>query len=280
MCEYFFHLIRNSDETDVISIPDFEGIILNNTNKYFSPHNITFNYLGHDFIDNSDYKIIENENEFIELTEVQDVPNAINVYIVSNIYNGWVGATVGKPSRKMVIRRLYVTENTFSHELGHCLYLYHTHETSLGVESKDGSNCAIAGDLICDTPADPGLDDEIVNSSCLYTGGGGYYPDTHNIMSYTQLHCMSHFTHEQGNRMRQALDKSRVIAKVKNVTNVTNQDIIINTTLSSRNCDMSLQNINISDGVELVIHAGNSISIDGYFFTGVNAKLNIDNVIP
>lgn len=41
------------------------------------------------------------------------------------------------------------------HEVGHVLGLYHPFETQFGNECTDGSNCATAGDRICDTPASP-----------------------------------------------------------------------------------------------------------------------------
>ncbi|MBK9047683.1 MAG: hypothetical protein IPL74_13565 [Bacteroidetes bacterium] len=80
--------------------------------------------------------------------------------------------------------------STLAHELGHYLGLYHTHETSNGVEYVNGSNCGTAGDLLCDTPADPNLF-SCSNSSCQYTCptltdplGQFYSPLMDNIMSY------------------------------------------------------------------------------------------------
>lgn len=85
-------------------------------------------------------------------------------------------------------------EETSPHELGHCLNLLHTHSTSNGIEYINGSNCSTAGDLVCDTPADPELNSTNVDSSCNYFGGGGYNPLTNNIMSYSPFGCREHFT--------------------------------------------------------------------------------------
>lgn len=57
--------------------------------------------------------------------------------------------------------------STLAHELGHYFSLLHTHSTSNGDELVDGSNCLNAGDLFCDTPADPRLSSSIVNSLCV-----------------------------------------------------------------------------------------------------------------
>lgn len=78
------------------------------------------------------------------------------------------------------------------HEFGHYFGLYHTAETRFGIERVDGSNCAEAGDKVCDTPADPG---ELFSVYVNYTGcrmagfkeeGSAleYAPMINNYMSY------------------------------------------------------------------------------------------------
>lgn len=51
---------------------------------------------------------------------------------------------------------------------------YNTSTTTTTTVANDtrapGSNCASAGDLLCDTPADPGLSETTVDTSCQYTG--------------------------------------------------------------------------------------------------------------
>jgi len=94
-------------------------------------------------------------------------------------------------------------DSTFSHEVGHYFHLFHTHETFYGAECVDGSNCPTAGDLICDTSADPNLSG-LVTSSCVYKGtatdtchSDPYSPPVHNMMSYSQKLCRDFFTSEQ-----------------------------------------------------------------------------------
>lgn len=97
---------------------------------------------------------------------------------------------------------------TFIHEVGHNLGLYHTHETAFGTENvaRSGSqkNCTTAGDRMCNTPADPNLYGYAVNySTCQYTGGQRdrynvpYAPATNNYMSYVWHKCQSKFMREQ-----------------------------------------------------------------------------------
>jgi len=86
-----------------------------------------------------------------------------------------------------------------AHELGHFFGLLHTHETFRGRELADGSNCKIAGDLICDTPADPNLG-AVDLDGCTYTAnfvdfkGNQYRPDPTNIMSYAPIRCTNRFS--------------------------------------------------------------------------------------
>lgn len=108
-----------------------------------------------------------------------------------------------------------------AHELGHVLGLMHTHDTVFGAELVDGSNCAMAGDLICDTPADPNLylPDMMNYASCTYIGtaldanGDAYQPSTTNIMSYAPC-VLSTFAPGQAQVMQYVLDNVKTNLRV------------------------------------------------------------------
>jgi hypothetical protein len=94
---------------------------------------------------------------------------------------------------------------TLAHEMGHFWGLEHTFENA-GQELANGSNCATAGDQICDTPADPYSSPDIVYvTDCIFTWmgldpNGDYYdPDVGNIMSYYD--CTCHFSYQQYQKM-------------------------------------------------------------------------------
>ena len=78
------------------------------------------------------------------------------------------------------------------HEFGHFFGLYHTFEEAFGKELISGKDCEQTGDMICDTPADPGPVYEVyVNySRCDMLGyrdaeqGAEYHPLINNYMSY------------------------------------------------------------------------------------------------
>jgi hypothetical protein len=114
--------------------------------------------------------------------------------------------------------------STLPHEIGHALGLYHTFEKTFGEEKISRGaqiecvNCSFAGDLLCDTPADPHSDkydtDNYINSNCEYYGSTSqfcdgeellYKMDPTNIMAYGRRPCRDHFTLGQGGRMRDVL---------------------------------------------------------------------------
>lgn len=113
---------------------------------------------------------------------------------------------------------------SIEHEMGHTLALRHTHQ---GGELVDGSNCATAGDQVCDTPADPGLNGTNV-IGCVYVGtavdanGQPYTPLTNNFMSYAPNSCRTAFTPGQVDRMNNYLNTTGFwINRIDSVRDIT-----------------------------------------------------------
>jgi len=102
--------------------------------------------------------------------------------------------------------------STLTHELGHSFSLLHTHSSSNGEELVNGSNCSSAGDLLCDTPADPKLSSSTVSSNCEYIGTeldnqqNAYSPDPKNFMSYSRKECRTLFSPQQLAQMQDYYD--------------------------------------------------------------------------
>jgi len=149
-------------------------------------------------------------------------PDRLDVYIYPTASN-IAGVAGGIPSDYFAIgEQRLLNWITFSHEIGHCLGLYHTHQgfnadcSSGNNENIDGSNCTTAGDLICDTPADPLSDPWNTNNidtlTCTFVantltdcnGDSPYDPLLNNIMSYAGI-CRSVFTTDQFDVMRAEL---------------------------------------------------------------------------
>lgn len=179
------------------------------------------------FINNTNLFNIDNEIELTFLWSTDVIQDSVNVYFVNQLAALDGGSICGIASFSYLpIQGVTVANSctpsqgnstTFAHELGHYFDLYHTHETAVGVECPDYSNCAVAGDLVCDTPADPNLGqsgqlDSFV--TCNHVGNGmacgdSYNPDTGNAMSYAGP-CRDHFSYEQGVRAAATLNNIRM----------------------------------------------------------------------
>lgn len=144
----------------------------------------------------------------------RNIPDVLNIYFVNRVLNedellcGYARFPWTDEEYVVVANSCALDGSTLSHGIGHFLGLWHTHETISGVELADGSNCKYEGDEICDTPADPRLSTQNVDSSCNYTGNerdsndDPYEPDPTNIMSYSRTACRTNFTDEQIIRMK------------------------------------------------------------------------------
>jgi len=213
-------IIRTSD--GMISSASIE--LLNQSidaaNEYFRFSKIYFHYCGKpSYLDDDEYFYLTlDEGE--RLNEQLHLKNTINIYISESITESYPDGTFGlfcgiasfpKPeteTRYILIKGSCLEDPTLlSHELGHFYGLYHTHETAFGEELVSKLNCEIAGDFLCDTPADPLLNN--TNTfNCSYFGqdvdpmGDAYRPDTRNIMSYAPIGCRSMFSWQQSFRMR------------------------------------------------------------------------------
>lgn len=121
-------------------------------------------------------------------------------------------------------------ENIAAHEVGHNLFLLHTHhakgiynhnngsvndkcdQESVNQSRKNGLfcndtgtlKCEINGDKLCDTPADPNIQAFLTQNGCTISTlpgqqwpdlwGDYFTPSTSNIMSYSALDCISNWS--------------------------------------------------------------------------------------
>ncbi len=205
------HIIGASNGALAIDSSDvFDELAI--VNDLYSAANIHFVQCGLiNYIYDNDYvTFVKNADE--GLCDINDNPTALNIYFVPNlikIVNGVEDDLCGYAYNFDIKNRLLMDKgcatngSTLAHELGHSFSLLHTHSTSNGYEHANGTNCSIAGDLLCDTPADPKLSNSTVNTSCEYTGAeldnqqNPYLPDTENIMSYSRKSCRIHFSPKQ-----------------------------------------------------------------------------------
>lgn len=282
-----FHIIRTSSHIgglDVSNIP----IIINNLNEYYINAKILFYTCGEvDYIDDDSYyyTAYNYHTQRTELENNYNYPNVINMYFFPSMTSGSYGLAgvsvfPGDTNNSISIANSYALDTTIPHEMGHYFNLFHTHETAIGVEfvtRGQYANCLNAGDLCCDTPADPNLFDySIVNSFCQYIGnlrdprGELYEPDPTNIMSYNPYEsCLTHFTDEQYSRIRAAAyHPSRYsMAHIQNIRDLT---ISGNYTISEGS--INLKNIQLQNA-HLVLEYCDEIVIESDFNMDKNSIL-------
>lgn len=188
----------NITEQDILDAID-------STNKDFAPICLSFEICEFIYVNNFQYDNFEKPKDEPEMMTLYYKPQIINMYFVMDIVNepqcGYAYMPTGPDL--VVIKKTCIPGLVISHELGHFFGLYHTFENGFGQEFANESNCLTAGDLLCDTEADP---QGSVDGACNYTGpyfdpNNEYYlPPVDNIMSYYD-DCRCRFTSDQYIRM-------------------------------------------------------------------------------
>ena len=212
-----FHIVRTSAGHGGLTPTRICGA-LDDLDAYFAPVGIQFYLAGPlDFIDDDAfYYDIDTPAEIDALRRTNRIAGTINLYFTPHLANPngefcGISSFTWSPVQGIVMHNdctaVWWNHTTLPHELGHYFDLLHTHETAIGWECVDGSNCAAAGDLLCDTPADPGLGTHNVDADCVYVGtetdpchNDPYAPDPVNLMSGSRPLCRSSFTSHQSAR--------------------------------------------------------------------------------
>jgi len=218
------HIVTNDDGSGGIEINDILSE-LDEVNAYFQNSFVEFfvcddvNYINSSSLYDFDS---DTQQDLLFSNHQSDI---LNIYFVNDISFGAGGACgyTYLPGNSNQYYDAIVMDNdcttstdgtTLTHEFGHHLNLIHTHgpqNGSLTDELVSGTNCSFAGDLLCDTPADPQLGNNNVNNvNCLYSVSGTpptdaqgnlFDPDTSNIMSYAPQACTNTLSDEQYARM-------------------------------------------------------------------------------
>ena len=275
-----YHIFRNSSGEMTLSVSETQNMT-NMLNNAYAIANIQFYSC-----DNVD--VITNNN-YYDFTLSQssglaeyDNPNAINVYLfntISNYDNSYAGYGYfpWSGTNRVYIAKNYANETTVLHEFGHYFGLLHTHDTQNGEELIDGSNCETAGDKICDTPADPGLNfNNSVDCNCNYIGnetqnGIPYSPSTINIMSYSRRECRTQFTSGQISVIQYYAQSTRFyLVDTESITNrtITGSETYVNDIVE-------VENTKVQSGGSLIIDFCESTTLNGPFEVELGATLEI-----
>lgn len=203
----YAYICRDSEENPVCTAADIAAL-MPSVNAAFEPIGFSFNVCK--VIDVPDYRY-RNINT-LTIAELQDLhyqAEVINLYFTANTSPAEGLSFMpgpGEPDQVAVGDTVFDNggEVFLIHQLGHFFGLYHTSGPGLfGIELADGSNCSTAGDLLCDTEADP---DGTFGSNCIHQApitdpaGNRYAPPYDNYMSSLSS-CRCRFTNEQYQRM-------------------------------------------------------------------------------
>ncbi|MCY7357279.1 MAG: GEVED domain-containing protein, partial [Rudanella sp.] len=226
------HIFRRSNGTGGMTLNSLNNVLAL-TNKFYFDNGsgIQFYFCGTspDYINNDALFLAFPSNDESS-ADSRDATNAMNVYLVNVFDDSRILGFANFPNNSVQSTRSFIRTGSLSdsyigsyvlnHELGHNFNLYHTFQgnspsnTPELVTRGSDANCTFAGDLICDTPADPfgrnGATSSIVNGCEVYTGtitdpnGQPYNPQMANIMSYYDG-CNSLFTAGQFERIQGGL---------------------------------------------------------------------------
>ncbi len=294
----FIHIVRRDDGSGGQTQEEVNTALSILVSDY-EQHNICFSLFDINEIKNSNlYNLQPPFNGFFDSDsdgkfdnlESYCNSNVIDIFLFANDKLNY-GKASGIPGTSLVLGGVYedqyqnsinlVTSHIISHEMGHCLGLFHTFHglcESGCRELVDGSNCDICGDYVCDTPPDPQTFQ--YNEDCSWNGntcgvpnedenGDPYNPDMNLIMMYSLPTCMTEFTNGQENRMLDHLETSTLLSNVIVPNDVFLSNILINNgefiLYHSIVNIISQDNIIIETGGDMIYRAGSSITINEEF---------------
>ncbi|RYY68860.1 MAG: hypothetical protein EOO13_11150 [Chitinophagaceae bacterium] len=227
MIRVYFHILKNDNGSNPAASLQEVQLEFQQLQTDFAPNNICFAYMGVDSINSTllNNSLDSDNPTMVNILASFNVPNCINIYYMWQL-PGVGGSAFQIPSNFCAVARGSLVADglrVVSHEVGHCLGLLHTFETSQGLENINGSNCITAGDRVCDTPADPYsyLGQPCFSSNmCAYTGfcpdlngATNYTPPYNNIMNYWGNNgcTITSFTSGQYSRINSFLSSSNLL---------------------------------------------------------------------
>lgn len=243
---------------------------LENMQSFYAPMDICFKLIAIEQINSTDLNAHNTDHEESELA-VHLIPKCMDIFVHRSLYNDdhtLNGNAYDIPNDYLSIVGSAAADtnniSTLAHEMGHCFGLYHTFETSTGSENATRSgglceNCSFAGDLLCDTPADPHSDSydtgNHIDANCNYTGtiqdgcGDTYHMDPHNIMAYGSRPCRDDFTSGQGQRMRAFINSESILSDCVSPQDITlpvimNQNYVLGWQIHTARNSILVQGIN------------------------------------
>ena len=234
------HVAVDSLNRDPVASEAFINEMLEETSEFFSPICLSFSACEINIIDdNYAYSNLQSaplslEARIDKMEALFHKPMRINIFVVDSIQDVECGLGRFEGIKTATDANVIIELNNcpddrashnLAHQLGHLFGLYDTYHEDHPPELVNGDNCEIAGDLICDTPADPygraiPIPDDTTTYALSYLRGCEfvfealdpneeyYQPDVGNIMS--AYPCKCGFTREQYLKMAEVYFSSSV----------------------------------------------------------------------
>jgi len=289
----YIHVVRRSNGTGGQSENDVNQAV-NILNADFNPHNIYFQKVGEiDYINSDSYYYTPNATIYT----VNNHSDGIDIYLFDDsAAAGGRANGVGESSEYWVSGSFWdapngslVKSHVISHEMGHVLFLWHTHHGTFYEggdpyqceELVNGTNSSTCGDYVSDTPADPHLQFNVNYATCVWNGSGtdanndAYNPDETLIMSYTNPDCMSYFSDEQGQRMRNAIATLPFLQQTVECYETIVSDRTITYDETILGCDIQVENVTIQNNSNVIIDATNNVTIEKNFEVNAGSTFEI-----
>ena len=200
---------------------------IDNLNKSYEDVGFVF-YIERTDVIISDLKLEDLSDDFYapynDFSDTYDEPDLLSIYVfdykdefcevtptsISCGRTGGFSYILSERTNNIVLSRFDLSDiKVLAHEMGHFWGLYHTFEESqFGKDDFKEENCGSKGDMICDTPPDPGPIFEVyVNYiTCEFSNlkneeGMEYKPLIENYMSYYKPCYLREFSFTHGQVM-------------------------------------------------------------------------------
>lgn len=286
---YQIHLFKTSNGSSNLTLTEIYNEI-DSVNQFYANAGLLFvECLAPDIINNDYYYEFDYDLHEDDVLTQFYTDNVVNIYFANSVtgFSGSLlcGYSVFPPSEDYVVMAANCATNgsTLAHELGHFFGLPHTHGGTPD-ELVDGSNCYTEGDFICDTPADPILSTNIVNTNCIYTGtatdanGMLYAPDPNNIMSYSRKLCRNYFSPMQYEVIQSTYNDYRnyllCSLPINNIEKRNNLDIILFPNPGQNNINLTLNNGQMNSSIVFYNNIGSLVYQEFCFekFKSINTE--------
>lgn len=201
------HVSRDSQGFDAVVTAEEIAQAMVKLNQAFNDIGMFFYSKETRFIDRDDWHQGWDSDQYWPGLNELTVSNALNVFHLNSLSGNGKANFPFRQRDYVFVRASRLPYTTLIHEVGHYFGLLHTFSSS-----RRGAFCWNSGDLLCDTPYDPGVSRRSFDrSSCEYIGSEPLdpVPDGRNYMSRGRSECRTHFSPQQQERMLHTLINDR-----------------------------------------------------------------------